>query len=92
MLQRVLDRIHAGAVVAAVGMIHAYRLVIAPILPSVCRFEPSCSRYTEEAIRRFGILRGTAKGLGRILRCHPFHPGGFDPLDPKPLSGPRRNP
>jgi hypothetical protein len=90
--QEALARMNAVAIGVAVGMIRAYRLVLVPVLPSTCRFEPSCSRYTEEAIRRYGVFRGTAKGMGRILRCHPFHPGGFDPLEPSPPTGSRRNP
>jgi putative membrane protein insertion efficiency factor len=84
------DRIHGGTVAAAIGLIRLYRLVLVPLFPAVCRFEPSCSRYMEEALRRRGLLRGGALGVRRLLRCHPFHPGGFDPVDPLP--GSRRTP
>jgi putative membrane protein insertion efficiency factor len=57
-----------------------YRGCIRPILGSGCRFEPSCSTFTEQAIARHGVLRGSALGLTRLLRCHPFHAGGFDPV------------
>jgi putative membrane protein insertion efficiency factor len=64
----------------AVGVLRVYQLMLSPLLGPRCRFVPSCSVYTTEAIRRYGVLAGTWRGLGRILRCHPFHPGGFDPL------------
>jgi len=57
-----------------------YRGGIRPVLGSGCRFEPSCSTYTEEAIARHGLLSGGRLGARRLLRCHPFHPGGYDPV------------
>ena len=66
----------------AIGAIHLYRAAVSPFLGSTCRYTPSCSHYTETAIRRFGPARGTWMGLRRILRCHPFHPGGYDPVPP----------
>ena len=60
-------------------LIRLYQLAIAPLLGNVCRFEPSCSRYAMAVIERFGVLRGSVLALKRIGRCHPFHPGGYDP-------------
>lgn len=63
-----------------VFLIELYRLAISPLLGPCCRFSPSCSQYAQEAIRLHGPLRGAWLGLRRILRCHPFHPGGYDPV------------
>lgn len=64
----------------AVALLRGYKLLLSPLLGPHCRFAPSCSVYASEAIHRYGLLRGTWRGFARILRCHPFHPGGFDPL------------
>jgi putative membrane protein insertion efficiency factor len=64
----------------ALGLIRLYRLLVSPALPPACRFVPSCSRYAEQAIRRYGALRGSWLGLCRLCRCHPFNPGGYDPV------------
>jgi len=57
-----------------------YKRWISPMLPSACRFHPTCSEYMIEAVERYGAVRGIAKGVRRLLRCHPFHAGGFDPV------------
>ncbi|MGJ5631007.1 membrane protein insertion efficiency factor YidD [Nostoc sp. CALU 1950] len=60
--------------------IRGYRMFISPLFPPSCRFQPTCSMYAIEAIERFGVLRGSWMATLRILRCHPFHPGGYDPV------------
>jgi putative membrane protein insertion efficiency factor len=68
--------------------IRAYRLLLSPLLGQQCRFTPSCSRYTEACVERHGAARGAWLGLKRIARCHPFHPGGYDPPPPAHVPGP----
>ena len=73
----VIARILTAAIVA-------YRRYVSPALPARCRFYPSCSAYAQEAIARHGALRGLGLAVRRLLRCHPFHPGGYDPV-PDPI-------
>jgi hypothetical protein len=61
-------------------LVAAYRMALSPLLGGYCRFWPSCSVYAEEALRRHGAARGAALALRRLLRCHPFHRGGADPV------------
>lgn len=65
---------------AALELLRAYKWAISPILPPSCRYTPTCSEYAMEAIERYGIFRGGMKALARILRCHPFVKGGYDPV------------
>jgi len=62
------------------GLILLYQNFVSPWLPSVCRFYPTCSQYTIEAIDKYGAKKGLFLGIKRISKCHPFHPGGYDPL------------
>ena len=64
---------------ALLFLIRLYQMTLSRLLGPSCRFEPSCSRYTATCIERFGALRGSWMGIKRIARCHPFHPGGYDP-------------
>jgi uncharacterized protein len=64
-------------------IIRGYQLALSPLLAPRCRFYPSCSCYAHAAIEQYGAWRGLWLGARRLLRCHPFHPGGFDPLPPK---------
>jgi uncharacterized protein len=65
-----------------VGLLRAYRFALSPAIGPACRFEPSCSVYAEQAIVRFGILKGSYLALRRLMRCHPFARAGLDPVPP----------
>ncbi len=60
--------------------IKLYQLILSPLLGSNCRFEPTCSQYFIEAVEMNGVLKGSVMGIKRLLKCHPWHPGGFDPV------------
>jgi hypothetical protein len=62
-----------------IAMVRLYQCVLSPLFGQRCRFEPSCSAYFIGAVEKYGVIRGTVRGIRRICRCHPFHPGGFDP-------------
>lgn len=64
----------------ALFLIRAYQVALSPLLGDRCRFYPTCSAYASEAIAKYGFLRGAALGIRRLLRCHPFHAGGIDPV------------
>lgn len=71
------------------GVLHGYRLLLSPWLGSQCRFEPTCSRYAIEAIERRGATHGSYLAARRVLRCHPWCQGGFDPVPEAPNSRPK---
>ena len=65
---------------AALSLLRFYKRFISPLLPPMCRFEPTCSVYTMQAIEKYGVLRGVWLGIRRLGRCHPLNPGGWDPV------------
>ena len=65
-----------------IQLIRGYRLLISPLFPPTCRFQPTCSNYALTAIARFGAVKGSILAAKRILRCHPWNPGGYDPVPP----------
>lgn len=71
-----------GPAKIAVAGLRWYKRWISPLLPPACRFEPSCSEYMRQAIAAHGLVRGCWLGVRRLGRCHPWHPGGFDPVPP----------
>jgi putative membrane protein insertion efficiency factor len=65
---------------AVIAVLRLYKRWISPLLPSACRFHPTCSDYMCQAVEKHGVLRGVWLGVRRLSRCHPFHAGGFDPV------------
>ncbi|HZJ46137.1 MAG TPA: membrane protein insertion efficiency factor YidD [Pyrinomonadaceae bacterium] len=66
--------------IVLISLLRVYKLGISPLLPPSCRFTPTCSEYAVDAISRYGALRGSGLALRRLLKCHPFNPGGYDPV------------
>jgi putative membrane protein insertion efficiency factor len=64
----------------ALFFLRCYKRFLSPLLPPMCRFEPTCSVYTMQAVEKYGVLRGVWLGVRRLARCHPFNPGGWDPV------------
>ncbi|MBI1313022.1 membrane protein insertion efficiency factor YidD [bacterium] len=62
-----------------IALVRLYQLTLSPIVGQQCRFQPTCSNYFIGAVRKYGVIRGAWKGTLRICRCHPWHPGGYDP-------------
>ncbi|MCC6347206.1 MAG: membrane protein insertion efficiency factor YidD [Nitrospirales bacterium] len=66
--------------IALIALVKLYRYLLSPVLPPSCRFTPSCSEYSIEALEKYGAAKGCLLALKRIVKCHPFHPGGHDPV------------
>lgn len=64
----------------ALFLLRFYKRFLSPLLPPMCRFEPTCSVYTMQAVEKYGVVRGVWLGIRRLSRCHPFNPGGWDPV------------
>ena len=67
-------------VTLTLAMLRFYKRFVSPLLPMACRFHPTCSAYSYEAVERHGVLKGALMSIRRLSKCHPFHPGGFDPV------------
>jgi uncharacterized protein len=84
-LRRSLDFIGGGLRSVALAPLILYSRLISPALPRRCRYEPTCSAYAIQAVKRFGVLRGAVLAAWRLLRCNPFSDGGYDPVDAQRL-------
>jgi uncharacterized protein len=68
------------AKLVVLALLRAYKWAISPLFPPACRYIPTCSQYAMEAVERYGVVRGGMKAFGRLMRCHPFVHGGYDPV------------
>lgn len=91
-MTRVTRWLTRAAEALLLALLVGWQMLLSPLLGPACRFEPSCSRYAAEAIRRHGPLRGSALAARRLSRCHPFHVGGFDPVPEARATGDGRGP
>jgi uncharacterized protein len=83
MIRQLPTRLHNYLKWSAIKLIHLYRYLLSPWIGNQCRFYPSCSHYSEEAINLHGFFVGSYLTLRRLLKCHPWHPGGLDPVPPR---------
>lgn len=75
-----MSRLSGAARQGAILLLKGYKRFISPLLPPLCRFEPTCSIYAMQAIERYGVIRGSWMGVRRLVRCHPLNEGGWDPV------------
>ncbi len=85
-LRRLVEPVRSLVEAAVIGLLKVYRLVVSPWKGPTCRFHPSCSAYMMEAVTAHGVARGLWLGTRRIARCHPWNPGGYDPVPMAPAS------
>jgi len=78
--KKVLSKRKCGGKMVVLRMIRSYQRYISPMKPPTCRFYPTCSEYTAQAVEKYGVIRGLSLGAKRVARCHPFNPGGYDPV------------
>ncbi|HZO93840.1 MAG TPA: membrane protein insertion efficiency factor YidD [Candidatus Baltobacteraceae bacterium] len=69
--------------IPVVAALRLYKAIVSPLLPPACRFAPTCSEYAAEAVQKHGVVRGGTLALRRLVRCGPWHPGGYDPVPPR---------
>jgi putative membrane protein insertion efficiency factor len=79
LLRTAIGRIVALPAMLLIAVVRVYQWTLSPFIGRQCRFAPTCSEYFIQAVRKYGAIVGCWRGVGRILRCHPFHPGGYDP-------------
>lgn len=82
----ILAKLAKALQLVAIALLRAYKFAISPLFPPSCRYVPTCSEYAIEAVEHHGVLRGSALAFWRLLRCHPFVKGGFDPVPLDPVS------
>lgn len=80
MTARALSLIRRAMQLFLIALVRVYKTLVSPLLPPACRFYPTCSAYAEQAVRKHGPLKGSALAARRLLRCHPLHEGGIDPV------------
>lgn len=83
MFKPIIRQSHRTTRAIALALLKMYKFLISPFFGNCCRFYPSCSDYAKEAIEQYGMVKGACLTLRRILRCHPLHPGGYDPVPNK---------
>lgn len=79
-VKKLIFFIEKSLLITATTLIKLYRKFISPLKPPTCRFYPTCSQYAIDSLEKYGIIKGMYKSIIRICKCHPFHPGGYDPV------------